>query len=356
MDAVEQKAASEAARTLSTLGASKGGRARAEKLSPEERKEIAKTAAKRRWGGVAKAKATHVGELHLADRTINCANLEDGRRVLTQETFLHAIGRARKAKAGTGSTQMVDGLPPFLAAANLNQFIDEDLRRSTEPILYRTPKGGRAFGYEARLLPLVCNVYLKARDKGELTKQQEHIAVACDILIRGLAEVGINALVDEATGYQYDRARRAMAEILEQFIAKELVKWAKMFPDDFYRELFRLKNCPIGMHLSTKRPRWVGRTTVNLIYRRLAPGVLTELQKLTPRDEKGRLKHKLFMRLTEDIGHPKLREHFVKLITLMKAADDWPTFKKLVNRALPVQPQKEEDLPLFANADDDRLD
>ena len=44
-----EKEKSEAARLLGKLGGSKGGKARAEKLSPERRKEIARKAAKARW-------------------------------------------------------------------------------------------------------------------------------------------------------------------------------------------------------------------------------------------------------------------------------------------------------------------
>lgn len=39
-----------AAVTLGRLGGLKGGKARAEKLTPEQRKEIAKKAAEKRWG------------------------------------------------------------------------------------------------------------------------------------------------------------------------------------------------------------------------------------------------------------------------------------------------------------------
>jgi len=42
--------AQKAAQTLSKLGASKGGKARARTLSPEQRKAIAQKAAKARWG------------------------------------------------------------------------------------------------------------------------------------------------------------------------------------------------------------------------------------------------------------------------------------------------------------------
>ena len=125
-----------------------GGEARAERLSPEQRIEIARSAAEPRWASPF-PKATHVGEIAISDRRIACAVLENSKRVLMQETFLTAIGRAAKAKAGTGSVKLVDGLPPFLSADNLKPFISEDLRQSTNPIVFRTPKGNRAFGYDA---------------------------------------------------------------------------------------------------------------------------------------------------------------------------------------------------------------
>ena len=333
---------SQHAKALSSLGAAKGGRARAAKLTNDERRESAQWAAAARWGGVATAKATHTGTLSIAGKDIACAVLEDGRRVLTQETFLTALGRAAKAKAGTGSTQLVDDLPPFLSADNLKPFIDSDLRASTTPILYRGVTGVRAFGYVATLLPKVCDVYLKARDAGELLKSQHHIAKACDLLVRGLATVGIVALVDEATGYQYDRSRHALEEILEAFIKDEFSKWAKRFPDDFYRELFRLKGLQF-VPFPTKRPLYVGHWTNDLVYKRLAPGVLQELETKNPPNERGRRKRKHHQWLTDDIGHPKLQEHLASVITLMKASDDWDTFHKMLNRALP--PYKE--LPLF---------
>src|ERR1700733_1587807 len=92
---------------------SMGGKARASKLSKESRSAIAQAAAEARWG-TSLPQATHSGELHIGGRKITCAVLRNGKRVLTQETFLTAIGRAAKAKAGTGSVKLVDGLPPFL--------------------------------------------------------------------------------------------------------------------------------------------------------------------------------------------------------------------------------------------------
>lgn len=99
--------------------------------------------------------------------------------MLTQETFLTSIGRARSAKGGAGVTY-ADGMPPFLSASNLIPFISDELRQATAPILFRTPDGLRAYGYKAELLPMVCEVYLSARDAKAATKQQEHIVKACD--------------------------------------------------------------------------------------------------------------------------------------------------------------------------------
>ena len=84
------------------------------------------------------------------------------------------------------------------------------------------------------------------------------------------------------------------------------------------------------------RPAVVGHLTNDLVYKRLAPGVLDELRRLTPRDEKGRLKHKFFQRLTEDLGHPRLREHLAAVVALMKASTNWDQFMRAIDRALPV--------------------
>src|SRR5437667_12121136 len=109
-------------------------------------------------------RATHTGQLQIAGRIINCAVLETGKRLLTQESFLTARGRAPKAKGKTGSFVVVDGMPPFLAAENLQPFISDKLRESTTPVFCRNEKGIRLAGYDAVLLPMVCEVYLKLRD------------------------------------------------------------------------------------------------------------------------------------------------------------------------------------------------
>lgn len=316
----------------------KGGVARAIELTPERRREIAAQGADARWARHL-PRATHDGIIGLAEGRISiaCAVLETTKRVLTQETFLTAIGRAAKAKAGTGSralAEVVDGLPPFLAADNLKTFISDDLRESTTPVVFRTTGGQRAYGYDATLLPKVCEVYLKARDENKLLPGQAHIAKACDILMRGLAHVGIIALVDEATGYQADRARDALTKILEAFLSEELRRWIKTFPDDYFKELCRLKG--VDYRTDMKLPQYFGHLTNDIVYKRLAPDVLQALRERNPRTDTGRRPYKHFQWLSGDVGYPKLLEHLGMVVGVMKLSDTFDEFKEKLDRIAKV--------------------
>jgi hypothetical protein len=69
--------------------------------------------------------------------------------------------------------------------------------------------------------------------------------------------------------------------------------------------------------------------------RRLAPGVLEELRHKIPRDDKGRLKKKLFQGLTPDFGHPKVRQLIEGETMLAKYSVDLSTFNERVDREYP---------------------
>lgn len=322
----------EHARALATLGAAKGGSARAERLGADERRAIARGAAEARWGNVLPM-ATHSGNLVIAGRLIACAVLENGKRVLTQETMLRTVGRAAKAKGGTGSSGLtVDGLPPFLAAENLLAFVSDELRQATQPIAFRTPSGARGYGYDAMVLPAVCEVYLQARDAQKILQSQRHIVETCDMLMRGLARVGIIALVDEATGYQETRAKDELHRILEAYIAPELMPWTKMFPDEFFKEIYRLHGWAYKPG-SAKRTPQVGKLINKYIYEQLPPGVLAELRRRNPVTERGYRRHKHHQFLTADTGNPQLDKQISTVTTLMRIADDREEFDTLFERA-----------------------
>jgi P63C domain len=221
-----------------------------------------------------------------------------------------------------------------LEAKNLKPYISHDLEAVLSVVEFRTPKGTRAEGFQAELLPKICETYLSARDAKALTSPQSRVAKQADILMRGLAHVGIIALVDEATGYQEVRDRLALQEILDRYLRKEFAAWAKRFPDEFYREIFRLRGW-VWKGMRINRPQCVAAYTRNLVYQRLAPGIFKELEARNPKIERG---HRLALHhqwLTEDVGHPALAQHLHALLGLMRASDTWQQMMKLVNRAFP---------------------
>ncbi|MFG0261518.1 MAG: P63C domain-containing protein [Novipirellula sp. JB048] len=319
---------------------SQGGKARAEKLTPEERSQIAKQAADARWSGI--PVATHGDAEHplkIGDAEIPCYVLEDGTRVVSQRGLQTSVGM----NVSGGAQRLLTIMGRFASKGVDTKGLES---RISEPIVFRPPQGGKAHGYEATVLVDFCEVVLRARDKNALASSQKHVAKQCEILLRGFARIGIIALVDEATGYQEDRARGALAEILEAFISEELRKWVKTFPDEYFNELARLRGIPLSS-VSVKRPQYFGHLTNSIVYKRLAPGIKEELSRLTPRTSSGNRKHKFFQRLSDDVGHPKLREHLASVIALMKASDDYTTFEKLLDRALP----KYQEMPLFNDQD-----
>jgi hypothetical protein len=333
----------------------RGGLARAQSLTPDERRDIARSAAVARWSSNMPI-ATHEGVLSLGGIEIPCSVLEDGTRVLSQTGFVRAIGRKGGFRGGRQFESEL-GLPEFLAASNLKPFITNDLIANSEPIPFRTfrgkRQGGRAYGFRADLLPLVCNAFLDAKDASALHKAQLHIAQQCKILSRAFAVVGVTALIDEATGYQEVRDRLALQKILEAYLSRELAAWAKRFPNEFYQEMFRLRGWTWD-EVRQKQgkgagPRVVGKYTNDFVYARLAPGILDELQNRNPADEHGRRRVKHHQWLTEDVGHPALAQHLHAVIGLMRASASWEEFQRLINRAFPRRTDL-RDLPLFSQA------
>lgn len=315
-----------------------GGKARAHALSSARRKEIAQIAADARWSGDLPL-ADFEGTFNIGSVELSAAVLRNEVRIITQATFLRALGRSRSPKAGTGVLSTADELPFFLQADALSPFITDDLKASTKPIFYRTKKGGKGVGYDARSLKKVAEVYLQFRDSslkatGKIPSRYEGMITAADMLIRALAEVGIVALVDEATGFQEVRKRYALQEILDAFLLKELAAWAKRFPDDFYKEIYRLR----GWEWRGRKfnpPQAVAGYTNDFVYERLAPGIREELEHRMPKDDDGRKKGKLHQLLTDDIGHPALAQHLHAVITLMKASKNWNQFRLMLDTALP---------------------
>ncbi|MCL1889115.1 MAG: P63C domain-containing protein [Desulfovibrionaceae bacterium] len=278
-------------------------------------------------------KATHGSPdkpLRIGTIEIPCYVLDNGTRVIS--------GRGMQTALGLGQSHGAK-LRRFVERNEILPYINNDLAMALEnPIRFIRPgRGGKlAVGFEATILADLCDAVLEARQSGALHQSQLLIAGQCEVLTRAFARVGIIALIDEATGYQEVRDRLALAAILDRYLRKEAAKWAKRFPDEFYKEMFRLREWPYDPS-SVKRPGVVAKYTNDLVYQRIAPGLLQRLQDLNPKDDKGRRKHKYFQFMTEDVGDPALTQHIHALVVLMRASSNWDGFYRSVQRSLPKQ-------------------
>jgi len=349
-----------AAKAFARLGGLKGGKARADALTAEQRSEISRSAATVRWAREKHLteerdipKASHSGALPLGDVSIPCAVikvLKDGRqvpiRVLSENGITNALlgSRSGASKRRKRASQKQGApVPLFLAPERLSTFISDGLLDGPlKPIIYRVGKSVEV-GFDAQILPIVCDIWLKARDAGALQDQQLDKAKKAELLMRGLAHVGIVALVDEATGYQADRDRDELHKILEAYISKELLPWTRKFPPEFYKQLFRLQGWQYSP-LSVRRPRNVAQLTIRIVYDKLPPGVYEALTEKNPIIKDGRRRYKLFRHMTEDIGQKHLEMHLASVTTLMRISPDWRTFKNLLEKAFPTpnKPIQEE--------------
>lgn len=323
-------------------GRAKGGKARAEKMSPEERRVSAAKAAKARWEVLPTTK--YVGKLQFGDMTFPCAVLPDGTRVLTESDFMKGLGMYRSGALSTRRAESADGdggaqIPLYLSFKNLKPFVFKHLGDvHMTPVLYRTESGNTAHGIPASIIPKICSVWMDARKSGILGPRQLVIADNAELLLRSLAEVGIVALVDEATGFQAVRPQNALQQYLEKLVRKELAVWAKKFPDEFYENIYKLRNWQwAGM--GKNRYSAVAGYTRDLIYERMAPGLIDELASKSPVDESGSRPNRLHQWLSDDIGNPMLASHMQSILTLQRLAIangwGWQRFVGMVDQVLP---------------------
>lgn len=323
---------------------SKGGRARAERLSPEQRSLIAKNAAAARWssgGAIPRAEFGSIdAPLMIGEFEFDCYVLNNSMRVISQRGMFKGLGASRGGRDDLKPADDGAELPRFAAQNWLNPHLSNELQAALRsPILFSAPGSARVYGYPATVLPEICDAILAARLAGDTTPRQDAIVARAEALIRAFAKVGIVALVDEATGYQAYRARDELQKILSAYIAEELMPWVKRFPDSFYQQIHRVWGWPYKPG-NSKRNAYIGRLTNWLIYEQLPPGVLDELRAKNPRlDKTGRRKNLHHQYLTDDVGHPSLEKQINAITTLLRATPSGKPefFKALFRNAYPQE-------------------
>jgi hypothetical protein len=315
--------------------AAKGGKARASVLTADERKEIARGAARARWGDNQEGQASKPpdqpsesevalapkfpvamfpGKLSIGDGKYLCYVLDNGKRVISQREVVRALTKQSKG-----------GLDRYLDSQNLKPFISSKIV-ADQTIQFTIPTNPvTANGYEATLLLDICDAYLRARDEGKLLPTQMHLAKQAEIITRACAKVGIIALIDEATGYQAFRKKQELQLKLQAFIADDMQEWARMFPEEFWFELARLES----IHYSPRsRPiRW-GKYVMMFVYDAVDPEVGRELRKKNP-DPHFMQNHHQWLK---KFGRDRVHDQITKVITVMKLCNDMNDFRRKFSR------------------------
>ena len=278
---------------------SRGGSARARLLSPERRKEIAADAARKRWtpdAAVADAEdeaeaeaplsteglpiAQWRGILNLVGVDVPCYVLDDGQKI---------IGRTSATEVLTG-IKGGGGLERYLGAKALEPFINKDLvLEQLVPFRLLEVEGldTAVKGLPAGLMIEVCQGFVVALQASfdptsphpRITDRQREIAIKASMFLSACAKVGLEALIDEATGYQYERAEDALQVTLRKFIAEELRAWEKTFPDELWIEFGRLTGWQTPLR---SRPKWWGKLVIEMVYDTLDPDVAEYLKANKP--------------------------------------------------------------------------
>lgn len=254
--------------------------------------------------------AKYRGELRLGDTAVDCYVLDTGDRVIS----LGAAVRAIADKTG-------GNLGEYLGVNALKSFINKDLILG-ETTEFNIP----GINYKGRGIPAerfleICQAYVSALSAGKLTTdRQTEIAIRCSILLSSCAKVGLIALIDEATGYQYEREQDALQIKLKAYIAEELRDWEKTFPDELWEEFGRLTKWQGPLY---SRPKWWGKLVMELIYDALDKDIADHLRNNKPPSRHGQNYHQW---LTSDVGLKALIPHINQVIGIARTCD---TMKEL---------------------------
>ena len=290
-------------------------------------------------------KALYEGELHLGDKILSCAVLDNGLRILSAATVFEAFDRPRKGKSN--ERYRADQMPSFINANNLQPFVDEQLMGWTKLVEYIDLHKVVRQGYDARILRGLCKVYMDARRENALLKSQFRFALIAESVLLALSDVGIVALINEATGYDrvIDRAKNELQRFLKESLREEAGKWVKTFGDDFFEMIYRMNGW--NWTGASTRPQIIGKWINDIVYERVAPKLLYELRKRNPKNDNGNRSHRHHQFLTEEVGHPKLREHIAGVMAIGRiSGNNWQRFMRNLDKAYPkwyTQPELDFD-------------
>lgn len=274
-------------------------------------------------------KATHGSSktpLELGNVKIPCYVLEDGTRVLSGRGIQKSLGTISKSGQWLEGFVNKKTVSPHFTAGVLEQL--------NHPIAFVRPDAGGSqsttYGYEATLLIDIIDAVIDANRAG--VEIESTVVESAFVLSKALKKVSIIALVDEATGYQYDREKRELQAIVKALISDQILEWQEAFHLSFYKEIFRLWGIPFTETNIKRKPQFIGHITNRFVYQNMPKGVfiLEKLKSKTPKTDGGNYKYRLHQSLTPETGRETLKKVIYTVEALASISEDKSKFIKLI--------------------------
>lgn len=298
---------------------SKGGIARREALSEEERKAIAKKGAIARWG----AKAIHQGNFkERLGIDVECYVLGDVEKtaVISQTGMARALGLSSRGNA----------LPRFLRNKVMKKALGADIAEKIEnPLKFQWSAPGAGtppvmvHGFDSALLIDICNAIIASEEK--LGPRYEENAKQAHLIVGASARLGIKGLVYAVAGY--NPTAEEVIEAFKLYVQEEARKYEPEFPPELYVQWHRLYNLPVPVR---GKPWQFRHLTVRHVYFPLAKSngkILILLRALKAKD--GDQQKKLFQFLNL-VGARALGRHLGRVLEMAESSANKVEYEKRI--------------------------
>jgi P63C domain len=256
---------------------------------------------------------------------VQCYILNDGRRVISRTSALAALARSDDRVVGGDLQRYVKPVSAYLRTSLDDEFVEFVLDNVANK---------KVLGITAECFLDICRAFVRAYNAGTLAKDSVYLYMArkASAFLAACANVGLIALIDEATGYQYVRAEDALRIKLRAYLGEEMRKWEKTFPDELWVEFGRLTNWQGNVQ---NRPKYWGNLVNQLIYNYLDPDVYQWLKANAPKPRHGQNYHQW---LNDQYGLKRLTEHIWMVVGMASVCSNMTELKMRLGLRFGKQP------------------
>jgi hypothetical protein len=307
-----------------------GGNARADSLTPEQKRKIASKAAAARWG----FRATHKGSFKEDfGIDVECYVLDDETKtaVISQRGMGEAIGIG-----GYGSR-----LPKFISGKIISEYVGHELsEKLSNPLIFQdvspgtnVPPQTKIHGFDVTILIDLCKAIISAESAGKLLKSQLKVAKQAHIILSASAKAGIQGLVYALAGY--DRTKEEVIAAYKMYVIEEAREYEREFSPELYEQWYRL----YGLVKPERGRPWEFKyLTIDHIYRPLARsnGKVFSLAK-SSKQANGEKNDKIHQFLSE-IGVKALRTQVGKITGIAIVSNNREEYEKHIAEKIYGQP------------------